>query len=101
MKKLTYWQFRDAMIAFNKTAHKDNMRLFGVIVFTPDSFTKPYSEIERSYKTDNEQKAFWSKYSNSLFADCLDGKDNHVRLDWYMDGTESGWKVDYCYLLED
>ena len=104
MKKLTYAEFESAMIRFN-SEHEINSqagkeRLEGVIVFTQDSFTKPYTEVQRSYQTNNLQKAFIpSMISSSLFADCLDGTDNGVRLDWYMKG-EGAWKVEYCYLLE-
>lgn len=104
MEKITYAQFAEAMRKFNETeafAVKGNQKILkGVIVFTQDSFNKPYTETERSYKTTSDNKAFFpNMISNSIFADCLDGKDLGVRLDWYMGGKD-GWKVDYCYLLE-
>lgn len=104
MEKLTYAQFVEAMRKFNETeafAVKGNQKVLkGVIVFTADSFTKPYTETERSYQTTSDNKAFFpNMISNSIYADCLDGKDLGVRLDWYMGGKD-GWKVDYCYLLE-
>ena len=97
MKKISFAEFRDTMFQFNDE-HPDGgkSKLYGVIVFTKDSFNKPYTEKERSYRTSNDQKAFrHNMCSNSIFADCLDGKDLGVRLDWYMG---DGWKVDYCYL---
>ena len=38
----------------------------------------------------------------SIFACCLDGTDQGVRLDWYMEeeGNPDGWKVENCYILE-
>jgi hypothetical protein len=39
---------------------------------------------------------------NSLFGDCLDGKDTRVRLDRYIHHEEDAekWKVEYCYIIE-
>lgn len=100
MKKITFAELRDAMFKFNEENpnEKFNRKLFGIVVFTEDSFIAPYTETERSYRVDNSQKAFRSNtISNSIWADCLDGKDLGVRIDLYMD---DGWKVDYCYLEE-
>lgn len=100
MKKIDYKEFRDAMFDFNKE-HPDGgkSKLYGVIVFTKDSFDKPYTEEERSYRTSSDNKAFRSNMiSNSIYADCLDGKDLGVRLDWYMYDEKNPWKVEYCYL---
>lgn len=104
MKKMTFREFEHAMIKFNTdhghTSQGNKERLSGVIVFKQESFTKPYTETQRSYKTDSDQKAFLSNMiGSSLFADCLDGTDSGVRLDWYMHGKD-GWEVEYCYLLE-
>ena len=101
MQKMSYAEFRDAMFKFNKEhpeAPYGKATLYGVIVFTEDSFGRPYTETERSYRTDNAQKGFnHGMISNSILADCLDGKDLGVRIDLYM---YDGWKVDYCYLEE-
>jgi hypothetical protein len=106
MKKITWSEFEKAMYDFNKahgyTTKGNAERLEGVVVFTEDSFTNPYTEKERSYQTDSDQKAFLPNQSGySIFGDCLDGKDWGVRLDWYMRDKEMPWKVDYCYILED
>ena len=106
MEKITYAQFVEAMRNFNKTeafTTKGTQKVLkGVIVFTEDSFDKPYTETERSYMTTSDNKFFFSNMiSNSIYADCLDGKDLGVRLDWYMYGNDDNWKVDYCYLLEN
>ncbi len=67
-----------------------------VIVFTKDSFREEFSEESRSYMVTSTQKYFQDgMISNSLFASCLDGTDDGVRLDWYM----PEWKVEYCYIV--
>ncbi len=100
MKKISYAEFRDAMYKFNEEHSDGNSLLCGVIVFTKDSFTADYTETERSYRTWSDNKGFQhGKCSNSIYADCLDGKDLGVRLDWYMH-AEHPWKVEYCYLEE-
>ena len=72
-----------------------------VIVFKPESFTNEYSEIERSYKIWHNDNWFdGQKISFSLWGNCLDGKDNAVRLDWYIKDTEHPWVVDYCYIIK-
>jgi hypothetical protein len=69
-----------------------------VVVFTEDSFKKPYTELERSYKISSGDKYFDGNMGgNSLFGNCLDGTDLGVRLDIYI---YEGWKVDYCYITE-
>lgn len=101
MKKISYAEFRDAMFKFNEEHPDGNSLLYGVIVFTKDSFTADYTETERSYRTWSDNKGFQhGKISNSIYADCLDGKDLGVRLDWYMHHAEYPWKVEYCYLEE-
>jgi hypothetical protein len=75
-----------------------------VIVFKEKSFTKEFSELERSYKISSSCKWFNPMMNgNSLFGNCLDGKDNGVRLDIYMrllpkEGTR--WIEDYCYITK-
>lgn len=101
MEKITFAELRDRMFKFNEEHPDGKSTLYGVIVFTEDSFNRPYTETERTYKTTNDQKGFQhGKISNSIFAHCLDGKDYGVRLDWYMrdlNGEKDGWKVEYCY----
>jgi len=105
MKKITWNEMIEAMWKFNEEhgykTKGNEKRLTGVVVFTENSFTAPYTELERSYEFTSDQKAFLpNQSSNSIFADCLDGTDLGVRLDWYMHGVD-GWKVDYCYLLNE
>jgi hypothetical protein len=81
----------------------------GVIVFKQGKDWKKenYTLEERSYEVSGNNK--WFKpyaLGNSLFGYSLDGKENGVRLDWYMysipeDGLGERWIVDYCYLLEE
>lgn len=69
-----------------------------VAVFTEDSFDKPYSLEERSYAFSRNNRYFEEgKIAKSIFANCLDGKDLGVRLDWYCPGQ---WKIDYIYILK-
>lgn len=77
--------------------------LTAIIVFTEDSFDKPYPRISRSYCLSSDNKAFWPRAAGySIFSDCLDGTDPGVRLEWYMaeEGNKDGWKVEDCYILE-
>jgi hypothetical protein len=102
-KHYTWHEARELMWKFNKengyTTKGNNKHLYMVAVITEDSFDRKYSLTERSYEFSNDNKAFLpNQSSNSVFADCLDGKDFGVRLDWYIP-TE--WKVEYCYVVED
>jgi hypothetical protein len=67
-----------------------------VAVLTPDSFDKEYDEEGRSYRFNNYNKAFLPMTSSSIFSSCLDGTDDGVRLDWYIDGGH--WKVERVYV---
>lgn len=103
MNKMTWTELVKTMRNFNKennvTSKGIGPELNAVVVFTEDSFSKEYTEEERSYEISNQNKAFIADMiSNSIFGNCLDGKDNGVRLDWYI-YNEQGWKVDYCYLV--
>lgn len=109
MQKISYGQLKAEFWKFNVehgyTTKGTDKKLVGVIVFTVDSYTRKYTEIQRSYRVTSDNKAFIpGQLGYSIFAGCLDGSDQGVRLDLYMKdehGGESGWEVDYCYLLED
>lgn len=106
MKKLTWSELCEAMRNFNEkhgyTTKETKERLKGVVVFTENSFSKPFTEKERSYQLTSDNKAFLpNQCGNSIFADCLDEKDLGVRLDWYMHDPKNPWRVEYCYLLEN
>lgn len=65
--------------------HWPHSHLTGMIVFTEDSFNKPYTRLSRSYRLSSDNKAYWPHAAGySIFADCLDGTDQGVRLEWYM-----------------
>ncbi|MEY8232565.1 hypothetical protein AALA82_13235 [Oscillospiraceae bacterium 50-16] len=74
------------------------------IIFTEDSFAKPYPLLSRTYRVSSDNKAFWPNMGGySIFAYCLDvTSDQGVRLDWYIaeEGIANGWKVEDCYILE-
>ena len=74
------------------------------IIFTEDSFAKPYPLLSRTYRVSSDNKAFWPNMGGySIFAYCLDvTSDQGVRLYWYMaeEGIANGWKVEDCYILE-
>lgn len=84
--------------------HKNESWEKAVIIFDKSSFDREYSELERSYKISRDNKYFNPHaISNSLFGNCLDGKDNGVRLDIYMSllpKEGKRWKVEYCYITE-
>lgn len=75
-----------------------------VIVFKENSFEKEFTELERSYAISHDNKYFNGMMNgNSLFGNCLDGKDNGVRLDIYMkmlpkEGRR--WNIEYCYITK-
>ena len=101
INKLTWAEAKQYLWDFN-TDHNITCKGIGkarcemVAVITADSFDKPYTEFQRSYMFTNHNKAFIAnQLSNSIFADCLDGTDNGVRLDYYV---HDAWKVDYCYI---
>ena len=103
-KQYTWHEAREIMRKFNEeqshtTKGGCKKLLFMVAVITEDSFDAPYSLTERSYEFCNDNKAFLPNMSsNSILADCLDGRDLGVRLDWYI---PKEWKVEYCYIVED
>jgi len=94
MKKITFDQLRNAFYKHESSGKEGH--LTGYIVFTADSFKKPYSLESRTYVVSSDNKAFQpDKISNSIFASALDGSDECVRLDMYI---YDGWKIDYCYM---
>lgn len=106
MKKITWNELTKAMWNFNEergyTTKGNGEKLYGVVVFTEDSFSRPYTEKERSYEFCSDNKAFLpNQLGSSIFADCLDGSDLGVRIDWYMKDSKEPWKVDYCYIKEN
>ena len=53
------------------------------IVFTADSFEEDCSLLSRVYAVSSDNKAFQPNMGGySIYAACLDGRDNGVRLEW-------------------
>ena len=105
MNKMTYREFCNVMHEFNETHNWAKEYIKGVIVFTEDSFKKIYPLESRSYQVSSANKAWIPGMGGySIFASALDGSDNGVRLEQYIDveyGGKDGWHVDYCYLFEE
>lgn len=87
-----------------RKAEEEGRHVDGYIIFTQDSFTKPYSEESRTYVISSNNKAFQAGMGGySIFAYCLDGTDPCIRLDYFMEiekGGEDGWKIERCYFKE-
>ena len=102
MNKISFHELYKRFLEHNKANNTsdqfgDNNSLTGVIVFKQSSFQQNYTEVERSYRFTSDNKYFMPNMGgSSLYANCLDGTDNGVRLDWYF----GKWKIDYCYTEE-
>ena len=107
MDKISYKEMAHIFMAHESAVHNGEKsgHLSGAIVFTENSFTKPYSLDSRTYLVSSDSKAYQGWMGGySLFGYAKDGSDPGVRLDWYMaeeKGGKDGWKVDYCYLTEE
>jgi len=88
-----------------RQAEKERNHTTGYIVFTDDSFDKPYTEEQRTYVVSSNNKAFIEGMGGySIYASSLDGSDKCVRLEAYMadeHGGENGWKIEKCYMKEN
>lgn len=92
--------FAEMRSRFCEAENEGKEHLSGYIVFTQDSFDKPYDERSRTYGVSSNNKAFQSGMGGySIFGSCLDGTDPCVRLDGYMFG-ENAWKIEKCYMIE-
>lgn len=92
--------FAEMRSRFCEAENEGKEHLSGYIVFTQDSFDKPYDERSRTYGVSSNNKAFQSSMGGySIFGSCLDGTDPCVRLDGYMFG-ENAWKIEKCYMME-
>ena len=98
---MTYQELKETFCDLKQKSPKDDLTAH--IIFTEDSFDTKYPLLSRTYCITSDNKGFWSQFSNSIFAYCLDvTSDQGVRLDWYMEaeGNKGGWKVQDCYILE-
>ena len=92
--------FAEMRSRFCEAENEGKEHLSGYIVFTQDSFDKPYDERSRTYGVSSNNKAFQAGMGGySIFGSCLDGTDPCVRLDGYMFG-ENAWKIEKCYMIE-
>lgn len=100
--EMTYEQLTSAF--YQQECKMENKHLLGHVVFTLDSFAKPYSEASRTYVISSDNKAFIPGMSGySIFGSSLDGTDVCVRLEGYMaaeKGGKAGWRIEKCYLVE-
>ncbi|MEC2463454.1 hypothetical protein P9X10_00885 [Bacillus cereus] len=90
-------------VTLNELRENDNWEK-AVIVFKQESFSKEFTENQRSYEINRDSHYFKpDSISGSLFGNCLDGTDDGVRLDIYMKRLpEEGkrWLVEYCYITK-
>lgn len=69
-----------------------------VVVQQMPYWKKEYTKQERTYTFVSSQKRFiGGMCGNSIFADCLDGKDLGIRLDAYL----GDWKFEECWYEEE
>lgn len=98
---MNYSDLKEIFRELKATSPRDDLTAH--IIFTEDSYVKKYPLLSRTYRVSSDNKAFRPNMGGySIFACCLDGTDQGVRLDWYMaeEGNPSGWKAENCYILE-
>ncbi len=102
VEEMSYHEMRARFRAAEREPGRKH--LTGYIVFSQDSFDKPYSEASRTYAVSSDNKAFQPNMGGySIFGSAIDGSDPLVRLESYMadeKGGEDGWKVERCYMKE-
>ena len=75
--------------------------IVGYIVFTAESFDRPYNQEARTYAISSNNKAYQSGMGGySIYGSCLDGSDPCLRMDGYM-RADDGWKIEKCYMKKD
>lgn len=99
-KEMSYQEMRSLFYESENAGKHIN----GYVVFSQDSFSKPYSLEARTYIINSDNKAFQSgKGGYSIYGSSLDGTDKYVRLEGYMyneHGGKDGWKIEKCYVKE-
>lgn len=100
--EMTYQEMAKRFCEVEKSREKS---VDGYIVFTEDSFSKPYTEEQRTYVVSSNNKAYIPNMGGfSIYGSSLDGSDTNVRLERYMadlHGGKDGWKVERCYMKDD
>ena len=88
-----------------REAENNRQHLTAHIIFTADTFKKPYSEFERTYEVSSDNKAFQSRMGGySIYGASLDGVDPCLRMEGLMAdemGGKDGWKIEKCFLIGD
>lgn len=98
---MNYSELKQIFRELKRTSPMENLTAH--VIFTENSFAKIYPLLSRTYRFSSDNKAFWPNMGGySIFADCLDGTDQSVRLDWYMaaEGNPGGWEIENCYIVE-
>ncbi len=99
---MTYPELKNTFRELNRNSPGEDLTAH--IVFTEDSFDRPYGLINRTYQISSDNKAFRpNSLGYSIFAWCLDpNSDQGIRLEQYMaeERNPGGWKVRECYVLE-
>lgn len=100
----TELSYRELFSKFRE-AEQNGKHISGFIVFTEDSFDKPYPLEARTYAVSSNNKAFQPNMGGySIYGSSLDGADVCVRLDNYLEaerGEKDGWRIEKCYTQED
>ena len=90
---------------FREAEREGSGHVTGYIVFSEDSFDRPYPVEARTYVVSSNNKAFQAGMGGySIYASSLDGSDPIIRLEGYMRnerGGKDGWKIERCYMKED
>jgi len=106
---ITYGELRKVLCKHNEKIEfkgEDKRPLKAVIVFRSDNWPdRDYSLQSRSYELTSDNKAFIPGMGGySIFAASLEENSGLIRLERVMydeHGGEDGWRVDYCYLLNE
>lgn len=100
---MTYQQLTSEFYKQESSPSKEH--LTGYIVFTQDSFSRPYPEVSRTYVVSSNNKAFIPGMGGySIYGSSLDQTDPCVRLEGYMaaeHGGKDGWKIERCGLVKE
>ena len=101
---ITDMDYGEMTSAFRE-AERNGQHITGYIVFTEDSFDKPYPIEARTYAVSSDNKAFQPNMGGySIYGSSLDGKDMCVRLEGYMEverGGHNGWRIEKCYTKDE
>lgn len=105
MEQMNWYEAKEYLCNYNKkhgyTSKGNEKKCTMVAVISVDSFDKEYSLEERSYVFTSDNKAFLPNMGGySIFSNSMDGSDNGVRLEYYVEDSKT-WKVEYCYILSE